>query len=183
MKDINWKAEILDFLKTLLISFIIIFVFTKFIARPVRVNQNSMYPTVIDQSVGVTNIFSVEVLHDINRFDIVVVKTDDGKNLIKRVVGLPNETLSFKNDVLYINGLPIEQPFFDQKYVDEEKEKFGLFTNDIQEITLGPDEIFCLGDNRPYSKDSRDYGPFKESQVMGKGIFILYPFNRFGSVD
>ncbi|MEG0077850.1 signal peptidase I [Anaerorhabdus sp.] len=183
MKNINWKEEIIDFLKTLLVSFLVIFLFTKFIAKPVRVNQNSMYPTVLDQSVGITNIFSVEVLHDINRFDIVVVQTDDGKNLIKRVVGLPNDTISFKNDVLYVNGLPMEQPFLDEAYVNEEKAKYGLFTNDIEEITLGPDEIYCLGDNRPYSKDSREYGPFRESQVIGKGIFLLYPFNRFGGVE
>ncbi|MEG0176909.1 signal peptidase I [Anaerorhabdus sp.] len=183
MKDINWKAELIDFLKTLLVSFIIIFVITRFVARPVKVNQNSMYPTVLDQSVGITNIFSVSVLHDINRFDIVVIKMEDGKNLFKRVIGLPGETLSYVDDVLYIDGEPVDEPFINQEYKSEEINKLGLFTNDVKEITLANDEVYCLGDNRPFSKDSRDYGPFKESQITGKGIFIIYPFNRMGSVD
>ncbi|MFV0552786.1 MAG: signal peptidase I [Anaerorhabdus sp.] len=182
MKEINWKHEILDFLKTLGICFLIIFVLTRFFIRPVNVNQNSMYPTILDKSFGVSNVFSVKALHDVNRFDIVVINLEDGKNLIKRVVGLPNETISFKNDTLYIDGQPVEENFFNEEYRKEEIQKYGYFTENMEPITLGPDEVFCVGDNRPYSRDSRDYGPFKESQIMSKGLFVITPLDRFGGV-
>lgn len=182
MKNVNWKHEIVDFFKTLIICFLIIFVLTKFVVRPVNVNQNSMYPTILDKSFGVSNVFSVQALHDINRFDIVVINLEDGKNLIKRVVGLPNETISFKNDILYINDQPVAEDFFNEEYRKEVIQKYGYFTQNMDSVTLGPDEVFCLGDNRPYSRDSRDYGPFKESQIMSKGLFVISPFNRFGGV-
>lgn len=177
MKEINWKYEIWDFIKTLVISFIVVFIVTQFLVRPIRVNQNSMYPTLYDQSVGVTNVFSAKI-GDIDRFDIVVIKMPDKTHLVKRVIGLPNETISYKNDQLFVDGVAIEEDFINQAYKQEITNKFGTFTEPISEIVLGDDEVFCLGDNRPYSKDSRAYGPFKKSQIVSKGVVIIYPFNQ-----
>lgn len=182
MKKVDWKAEIFDFVKTLIVCFLIIFVLTRFGFRPVNVNQNSMYPTILDKSFGVSNVFSAKILKDVDRFDIVVIKLDDNKNLIKRVVGLPNEVISYKDEVLYINGEMVIEDFFDETYRQEEMQKYGFFTEDMVEITLGPDEVFCIGDNRPYSRDSRNYGPFKMSQIMSKDLFVISPLDRFGSV-
>lgn len=177
MRDINWKHEILDFIKTLGISFIIIFIVTQFIIRPIRVNQNSMYPTLYDQSFGITNVFSAKI-GDINRFDVVVIKLPNNTHLVKRVIGLPNETISYKNDQLFVDGVAIEENFINEEYRQEIISKYGTFTEPVEEIILGDDEVFCLGDNRPYSKDSRAYGPFKKSQIVSKGVVIVYPFNQ-----
>jgi signal peptidase I len=51
---------------------------------------------------------------------------------------------------------------------------------DVEPLTLGEDEYYCLGDNRPASRDSRYYGPFREESIVAKGAFILYPFDQFG---
>lgn len=78
---------------------------------PIVVNGSSMYPTLQDKSYGFSNIFSRRV-SGIERFDIVVVYLESrDENLVKRVIGLPNETITFTNDTLYVNGTPIDQPF------------------------------------------------------------------------
>ncbi len=180
-KQIDWKYEVIDFLKTLIIAFIIVFIVTKYIVKPIRVNQNSMYPTILDQSVGVSNVIVLS-LEKIDRFDIVVIDAGEENYIIKRVVGLPGETVEMINEVLYINGKVVEEPFLDETYYNSTLMQMGYFTNDFSAYTLGEDEIYCLGDNRPYSKDSRHYGAFKTSQVISKDVFFFYPFNRLGSV-
>ncbi len=182
-KKIDWKAEIFDFVKTLVICFIIVFAVTTFIVKPARVSQNSMYPTIYDKSIGIGNVIGVK-LGNIDRFDIVVINTKRSENtyIIKRVIGLPGETVEFKNSQLFINGEVVEESFLDQNYYDEITNIYGYFTEDIPPIVLGEGEIFCLGDNRRYSKDSRHYGPFEISQVVSKDFFVVYPFGKFGGV-
>ena len=106
------------------------------------------------------------------RFDIVVVnKIVEGDNLIKRIIGLPGETIRYKGNRLYINDEIIED-----KYASGETENF-------QEITLGDDEYFLMGDNRLISKDSRVLGVIKKQEIEGTVGIILYPFNKFGKVN
>ncbi|MFV0479464.1 MAG: signal peptidase I [Anaerorhabdus sp.] len=182
MKDkINWKKEIIEFFKILIICFIIVFVITKFIVKPIRVSQNSMYPTIYDQSVGVSSVIST-YMEEFERFDIVVLDTGEENYIIKRVIGLPGETIEIKDEVLYVNGIAVEQLFFDEAYYQETMEEQGYFTEDIAAVVLSEDEIYCLGDNRPFSKDSRHYGAFNIEQVISKGAFFFYPFEQFGSV-
>jgi signal peptidase I len=78
---------------------------------------------------------------------------------------------------LYINGEIIEEPYLDTEYA---KNNAQPFTKDFGPVTLGEDEYFCMGDNRPHSTDSRYYGPFKRDKIISKGIMILYPLNQFG---
>lgn len=177
----DYKKEIIDFIKMIVIAVVVALLFTNFIARPIRVNQNSMYPTILDQSFGFTNVFKAKFLN-INRFDIVVVQEGD-ISLIKRVVALPNETISYKDNQLYIDGFKVEEDFLNEVYVAEMIEKYGYFTDDYPEITLKDDEIFAVGDNRVVSKDSRQYGPFKLSQLKSTDLFVITPFDHFGGVN
>ncbi len=184
-KKINWKEEIIDFIKTLVFCFVFVFILTRFIIKPIQVNQNSMYPTILDQSMGFSNVIDLK-LNGVKRFDVVIIDTgsknslNQDKYIIKRVIALPNETIEVKDNILYINGEIIEEDFLNTSYANEFIRNNGYFTQDIQPITLGDDEIFCLGDNRPLSKDSRHYGPFTMDQLVSKGVFIVFPLNRFG---
>ena len=178
-KDKNvWKAigsEVLDWVKTLGISFLIVTITVNFFIQTIRVDGSSMYPTLEDNEFGLSNVLSVK-LDQIERFDIAVINIEN-KYLVKRVIGLPGETLSYRSGILYINGEEVRESFLDTDYC---RNYNGVFTADIDEITLGENEYFCMGDNRPNSKDSRYYGPFQKKQIKCVGALILYPFDRFG---
>lgn len=170
--------EVLSFIKELAICMIVVLLITNFVIRPVQVKGNSMYPTLEDNSIGVSNTLGANI-GTIERFDVVIIyMPDKNEYLVKRVVGLPGETVSYYNGQLYINGEAMEETFLDQAYV----ESYGsAFMTDVEPVTLGDDEYYCLGDNRPHSSDSRVYGPFKKENIKSKGIFIFWPFSDFGA--
>lgn len=172
-------AEIWDFIKSITISVIIVFLLTTFIVKPIRVDGSSMYPTLKDKQIGFSNILSLKI-GGANRFDVVIVYVpQQGEYLVKRVIGLPGETVSYRNDQLYINGFPIEESFFDQTYVEDVKSKInGSFTTDFNEVTLAEDEYFLMGDNRPFSSDSRRFGPFKLENLISKDAYIIFPLDE-----
>ena len=118
---------------------------------PIQIVGNSMFPTLKDGEIGICTRIS-----NISRFDIVVVN-QDGKKIIKRVIGLPNETIEYKDNQLYINNSLVK-----------DSKKVG-FTKDFK-VKLGSDEYFCMGDNREHSLDSRKYGAYSRKQIMGEKI-------------
>ena len=178
-ESVNWGKEILDFLKMLLISAVAVFLCTQFLIRPVRVEGDSMYPTLHDGSVGFSNILTLR-LQGLQRFDIAIVYIEErDEYLVKRVIGLPGETVEVREDQLLINGEVVEEPFLDSEYRANQSRE-GSFTADFGPVTLGMDEVFLMGDNRPYSSDSRRYGAFKLDQIKAKDVVVLFPFQWFG---
>ena len=99
--------------------------------------------------------------------DVVSLKHDGTKYLIKRVIALPGETIEYKENKLYI----------DEKYVEEKFLK-DVNTTDFGPITLKDDEYFVLGDNRENSSDSRTYGTFNKSDFIGKVNLRIWPLNK-----
>ncbi|MDR1782487.1 MAG: signal peptidase I [Bacilli bacterium] len=102
--------------------------------------------------------------------DVVVVKVENGLNelIIKRAIGLPNDTIAIKDNKIYVNGA-----IFDDHYRSPDTKM-----NDMAEIKLSDDEIFVLGDNRNVSLDSRSLGPIKLSQVKAIDGFVYWPLNK-----
>lgn len=173
----SWSQEIISFALMLTISFIVVFLFTQFIAKPVRVEGSSMYPTLKDNDIAFSSLMSLD---KIERFDIVVVYLEDqDKYIVKRVIGLPNETVKVVDDVLYINDVETSQDFLDPDYVVSQSYR-GIFTYDIEPVTLKENEYYLMGDNRPNSQDSRYYGPFTKDEIVSKDLLIFFPFNRIG---
>lgn len=145
---------------------VVIVVIRIFIATPVKVDGDSMYNTLNDN-----DIVLLSKLSSIDRFDIIVLKENDNNaTIIKRVIGMPGDKVKIRNNKIYINNKIIEDEY-----------AYGE-TSDYDEITLGNDEFFVLGDNRLISKDSRYFGAIKKSDIKGKAIFRLFPFTRFGSI-
>lgn len=158
-----------------------------------------MYPNLQDGEYGFTNLIGLR-LHAPDRGDVVVVTMEDDvdgdgtleeTHWVKRVIGLPGETVEAKNGIVYINGEPLDEsgwldPDQQQEILDEIEKTYGRdygpFTSDFGPVTLGDDEYWVMGDNRPHSKDSRDpsVGAVSLDQIYGDGILILYPFNKIG---
>lgn len=162
------KSFLKDFLEIMIVSLIIVFVCFKFVFISAQVDGISMYPTLHDGDRGFSFVIKRNI--KIERYDICVIESDKTNHLlVKRVIGLPYETIEFKNNVLYINGVKQNEDFLSDVY-----------TQDLI-VTLKADEYYCLGDNRTISKDSRFYGPFKKDQIISTGYFVIYPFDRFGN--
>lgn len=149
-----------------IVIIIVVVLIRTFIITPVKVDGDSMKETLNDN-----DILLLYKLGSIKRFDIVVLdEAYDNEKIIKRVIGMPGETVSIKNDKIYINGKVIDNSF-----------AYGT-TSDVDKIELGEDEYFILGDNRLISKDSRYFGPVTKSEIIGKVVFRLFPFNKIGTV-
>lgn len=127
-----------------------------------------MYPTLHDGDRGFSFIITRNI--NIERFDICVIDPDNiDYLLVKRVIGLPGETIEYIDNKLYVNGQYIEEDFLND----------DVYTNDFK-VTLNENEYYCLGDNRGNSNDSRFYGAFLKEEIKSTKFFIYYPFNDFG---
>jgi len=141
----------------------LIFTFRYFVLEHVIVFGDSMSGSFESGSVLLSRKYG---LGDIDRFDVIVVSI--GRyNVIKRVIGMPGETVSIQNNSVYINGIAIGG-------------SHGTAPGDDNVWTLREDEYFILGDNRTDSIDSRSYGAVSSDKIRGKVIFQLFPYDKFG---
>lgn len=162
---------------------ITVLIFTK-IVIPVKIQGESMYPTLHNNDAIIVNSLYLD-RSDIKRFDIVVLKSDKlDEKIIKRVIGLPGDTIVFEDDKLYINGSYYEETYLDKDYIEEAKKKYNaqLFTEDFK-VTLKDDEIFVLGDNRLRSSDSRTLGTFKYDDIIGKKGIVVFPLKNMKFIN
>ena len=188
--------DILGFIKVFVVSAIVILLFVNFVAHPVRVDGRSMYPTLKDGEFGFTNVGGV-LLNGVERGDIVVVTMEEEgqkTHWVKRVIGMPGDTISCVNDIVFINGKVLDETqYIDPDYRQSCVDQFGYFNKvpnanntdvqDFEEVKLGDDEYYVMGDNRPYSKDSRYVGPVKKSQLFAKKMLVLLPISDIGVKD
>lgn len=149
-----------------IIIVVVVLLVRSFIVTPGLVNGSSMEPTLHNNELVLIN--KIGLNKGIDRYDIVVVKYENS-TIIKRVIGLPYETVEYINDTLYIDGEIVNTK------VDFE------YTKDFK-LTAGKNEYIVLGDNRNISKDSRIIGPVKERDIIGKVDLVLFPFSKFGKV-
>lgn len=187
IEETTRKAErdtIKEILPYIIIIICVIFI-RSFIATPVDVNGDSMNPTLNNGDIMLLYKLRLKTV-GINRFDIVVIRTDDGK-LIKRVIGLPGETVRYEIDeenqkgILYVNDKKVEENFSDDAHLVQTCK----FATDLcgDGITVPEDEYFVMGDNRGNSKDSRMLGTIEKDDIQGITSIVLFPFNRFGNVN
>jgi signal peptidase I len=114
-------------------------------------------------------------LHDPNRGDVVVLETieDAGaRDLIKRVVGLPGETIEYRDCVLYVDGREVVEPYLDPAIVQPENCGQGQ-----ESLVVPENSVYVLGDNRGGSKDSRELGPIAYEELVGRAFVIIFPFS------
>lgn len=156
--------EIKKFIITLVLI-VFVFIISRFLYSVNLVSGNSMSDTVNDGGIVLTN----KMISNYERFDIVLAEvkmanSDIEQIAIKRVIGLPNDSIIIKNGTIYVNGIEIEKYNFPT-------EDGGLFS---ETVTLKDDEYFLVGDNRQNSYDSRFYGGITKDKIQGKVEYILY---------
>lgn len=174
MADVKKQNEVWEWGKALFIAIAIAFIIRIFLFTPVVVDGSSMEPTLHENERLI-----VTKIGEPDRFDIIVFHAPNSEDYIKRVIGLPGDHIEYKDDVLYINGEP-----FDEPYLNEYKQKVndGPLTDSftLQETPVGSDlvpegHLFVMGDNRKYSKDSRHIGAIPMEEVVGKTNIVYFP--------
>ncbi|ALV21269.1 MAG: signal peptidase I [Carnobacterium sp.] len=181
MEKKTWRNQVWDWVKPFLLALVLTAFFRNFIFLPMTIEGSSMIPT-FQQSDQII----VETIYHINRFDLIVFKDASNRTLVKRVIGLPNETLRYEDDQLYIDDRPIEEPFLENDFVNHAG---GTWTSDftLEELTgqktVPEDEYFVLGDNRRSSNDSRYFGSIPSSAIIGETTMIYFPFQRLSIVQ
>ncbi len=161
-----------DILETVLPAILIALLINLFLAQATRVYGQSMEPNLhTDQRLVVEKISYR--FHPPRRGDIIVLRLPerDSELLIKRVVGLPGETVEIKNSQVYIDGQPLEEPYIQHNTRGE-----------MASRVVPPLQVFVLGDNRSFSNDSRSFGMVPFDNIVGRAWFCYWPLDQVGPV-
>lgn len=169
------NSEFWDILKFAFLALIIVIPLRMFVAQPFRVSGDSMIPTFEDKDYLIVDELSYR-FEEPSRGDVVIIHppSDNRVFYIKRLIGLPGETIKIDTGVITIkntanpDGFVLSEPYI---------AKSG---NNHLERTLGPDEYFVMGDNRPASSDSRSWGTIPKDHIAGRPFLRLYPFSQIG---
>lgn len=170
--------EIINTVLYLAVIFILTFLFITFVAQRTEVSGSSMEPTLQDRDSLLVDKLSYR-FKDPDRFDIVIFPYQYGEKqyFIKRVIGLPGETVKIDYDgTIYVNGEVLEENYGAEVILNPGRA--------VDEITLGEGEFFVMGDNRNHSMDSRDIsvGNIKKKDILGKAFIRIFPFSTFGGI-
>lgn len=165
---------VFEYTLTILITALICFLLIRFVAVRSVVDGSSMYPTLSHND----NLILEKVsyyFHGPERFDIIVFELEDdpGTHYIKRVIGLPGETVQILEGRVYIDGELLESDIYGS-------EPMQYAYTAAEPILLGEDDFFVLGDNRNNSKDSRSasLGPIRRTQILGRAFFRFWPLHQ-----
>jgi signal peptidase I len=177
-------AFLIDGVETLLIAAAIFLVIYAFLFRPFNVSGESMYPNFHNGEYVITNLIGFEdfkIYHasfgTLKLGDVVVfiAPPDPTKDYIKRVIGLPGDSIYIKGGDVYVNGKLLDE----SAYLNPDVKTYeGAFLSEGQTITVPPNEYFVLGDNRPESSDSRTWGFVTKDEIIGKSLFVYWPLDR-----
>jgi signal peptidase I len=170
--------SIIAWFRDLMLSVLIAVLVILFLYRPVKVEGTSMMPTLLDQERLFINQFSYKFgLGDIKRGDTVVFwYPDDQTNTvsyIKRVIGLPGDTVEVKDGYVVVNGKRLEENYVPLEYRDDRP---------YPPTVVPPNKYFVLGDHRVSSNDSRAWGFVPRDYIYGKAVFVFWPLEHLGSV-
>jgi signal peptidase I len=159
-----------ELFQTVLIAFLL-FIVVNLITARIRVDGISMEPNLHDGEFVVVNRLAYR-WQEPKRGDIIVFHfpSDPRRRMIKRVIGLPGNTVTIRDEKVLINGAVLEEP-----YLDEEPQYHG-------EWRIGPNEVFVLGDNRNNSSDSQNWGPLDINEIIGKAMLIYWPMDTMGVI-
>jgi len=165
----TFKDFLIELLQVVIVALAIIIPIRYYFIKPFYVKGESMEPSFYDNEYLVIDEISYR-FKDPARGEIIVFRypRDTKQFFIKRIIGLPGETVQVTGNKIFINGQELHEPYLDP----------SVQTKGEIVITLQPDEYFVLGDNRNFSLDSRSFGPLNRSYVVGKTWIRGWPFDK-----
>src|SRR5271154_2503784 len=168
------SGKLRTWLRDMLISIVVSFFIITFLYQPVKVEGTSMAPRLHDQDRLFINKFAYN-FEKIERDDVVVFyyPRDTQKSYIKRVIGLPGDTVRIADGQVFVNGRALAEPYVPERYRD---------VRSMDEFRVPEGEYFVMGDHRSISSDSRDFGPVERSLIYGKAAFVYWPREEMGVV-
>ena len=160
--------------RDLFVSVILAMIVILFLYQPVKVEGTSMMPSLVDQERIFINKFSYRLgFGEVERGDMVVFRYpgDVSKSFIKRVVGLPGDTVEIRHGKVFVNDEALKEDYVPNRYRDN---------SNMQPYRVPDDEYFVLGDHRNTSNDSRSWGPVPRHYIYGKAVFVYWPIDKMG---
>jgi signal peptidase I len=169
----------LDFLETIVVSLAIFAVVYIFLFQPHQVDGHSMDPNFDDKEYILTDKISYRI-HPPKRGDVVVFHSpaDERVDFIKRIIGVPGDTIKVMGGYVYLNGQKLEEQYIN----DPGKVLAGRYMREGYEIEVVPGQYIVMGDNRLHSSDSREWGPVSLPAIVGRAFFRYWPISDFGSI-
>lgn len=178
-------AFFLDIIETVVIALSIFLIVYLFIMQPHQVNGASMYPSYEDGEYLLTDKISYK-MHNPQRGDVVVFRAPEaaqcpegtGCDFIKRIIGLPGDQISIKDEQIYVNNTLVTETYLP----DGTPTRAGAYTSNGP-VVVPVNDYFVLGDNRNHSSDSRTWGPVPKENIVGKVFFRYWPPEVIGLVQ
>lgn len=168
----NARLLIREIVETVLLA-LLIFLLIRVVVQNFRIEGYSMEPSLHQGQYLIVNKAVYQWLHDPQRGDIVVFEYPRApdRDFIKRVIGLPGETVEVRDGAIYIDSVPLEEPYLSD-----------ATHGNMSPRKLGPNEYFVLGDNRDNSSDSRSWGPLPRDNIIGKAWLSYWPPRLWGPI-
>lgn len=175
----------LDFIETIVIALSIFLIVYLTLVQPHQVNGQSMVPNFQSGEYLLTDKISYK-LRDPEHGEVVVFHAPEaahcaqgtGCDFIKRVIGIPGDTIAVKNNHILVNGQILEEDYLPSDF----KTLAGTYTEGGRLVTLSANEYFVVGDNRSYSSDSRQWGPITKNDIVGRAFFRYWPIDVAGLI-
>lgn len=169
------RRRVLEWPFLIAFSVVVAVLIRMFVLETFFIPSPSMHPTLVEHDRVLVNKVSYH-LHDVHRGDVVVFRRPpnlhvNDKDLIKRVVGLPGDTVEARDRKLYVNGRLLQEPYIPPRCDG---------TEDFLRVTVPSDHVFVMGDNRCDSTDSRVFGPIPVDLLVGRAFVRIWPLGRWG---
>lgn len=179
------SGAFLDIVEIVVVALSIFLVVYLFFMQPHQVNGQSMESTLISGEYVLTDKVSYQI-GEPRRGDVVVFHAPEaagcaagtGCDFIKRVIGIPGDTLVVQDGYFVLNGQRLQEPYLPAGL----ETPAGAFTRGEREVTLGDSEYFVVGDNRQFSSDSRAWGPIDRSAIVGRAFMRYWPVSKAGII-
>ncbi len=175
---------ILEFIQSIVLALSVFVVIYLFVAQPNEVKGSSMVPNFIDGEFLLTEKISYQ-FGEPKRGDVVIFRAPPSEpcsenqcEYIKRIIGLPGDRVMVQNGNVYLNGELLDQSFLPVGTMSSS----GTFSEEGVEKTVPDGTYLCFGDNRPGSRDSREFGPIKKDLIIGKAFFKYWPIQSAGLI-
>lgn len=166
-------SELKSWILIILVAFLLSFLVRIYVVQPYRVEMTSMLDTLFPNDLVLVDKITYR-FQSPKRGDVVVFIPPNNvrEKYIKRVIGLPGDTIEIKDGTTYINGKPMVEPYV-----------YSPMRYDYGPVEVPESHIFVMGDNRSVSLDSRSFGPVERSSIIGKAVFVYFPFSHIENLN